>query len=371
MKLTEAIQFRQPLFESFKDLKGIIEKDIANEINEMVGAYFEGACRDFQEAMGEYSEGVDLDDAKDIVDKIREILQHPLSETDLDMLMRFSKDYGNDDRTTAIMRIAANEAKDIIEKLNEPERQDPDYDIIGQGQDYIIYQLNNYSSARKMCNAFGTSHCIGSSDSDMFDTYGRHEDRETFAIATSTKRLVIVHSGGTGFLITSHDNNNEVSNNDSRGSGMGAVLDDLIPPLDFDTVRGIFTEILDDNYIGDLQNIIDTYQYDLDEDTGRIIEKLGRMGDSDLSIRQKGNVTYLHIFTPRTDISSSTDYTAKDGKIYEIVNRSAKPQSRPAAKIARELDEDPRGLKRLIRALQMTGNEVAEEIGEVLRNDIS
>ena len=381
MKLTEAVQFRQPLFESFKDLKGVIEREVENakekdDINDIIISLdgFENTFNDIQEIEGGDEQYFYLSDTKNIVNAIRYILQHELSDTDLDDVMKSSKN-GQGSRLASIFRVVTREATNILQKLGDPARQDPDYDTVDKGKDYTVYQLNNYSSARKMCNAFGTSHCIGSSDTSMFDSYGPANDRDTFAIATSNKRLVIVHSGGNGFLITSHDNNNEVSDESNRGKGMDAIIDDLNPPLDFDTIREIFNDLIDDEYHQQIKDIIDTHESPIDEDTGIILDEFPSINDAKLSLRKQGRTTYLHIFVSYLDGRGRpdgivADYTAKDGDVYEIINGAEYRKSNPAATLASEMDADVGDLRGLVRDLEMTGNEVAEEMADAIHLDM-
>ena len=269
MKLTEAVQFRQPLFESFKDLKGIIERELdetedENEVDvmEVTVEAFEKEFNHMQDTEGGLSQSLSLFDTKGLVNAVKYVIQHDLSEISLEDVMRKTKN-SRMARTIEILDIVTSEAVKIIDKLEQPHREEPDYETVDKGNNYTVYKLNNYTSARKICNAFGTTHCIGSSDTTLFYYYGLESDRNTFAIATSNKRLVIVHSGSDGFLITPHDNHSEVTDKESRGGGVDVMFDDLMPPLDEEEVRDILLNLIDSKYHRRVNDMLEEYLADL------------------------------------------------------------------------------------------------------------
>ena len=326
MKLTEAIQFREPLFESFGDLKGIIERDIKNGLDSTTLEGFENAYLDMQEAAGEYAQSIDFQNAKEIVKALRNVLQHPLSRIDLTEVLRNTKN-SDDLRTNKILAIVTSEALNIMSELYNPAREEPDSDVVKSNPDYTIIQLNNYSAARKLCNDYNTNFCIGSSDTEAFDEYGQSDGKDTFAIITANKRVVIVHSGDNGYRITGHDNEDEVTDTSRFDTQeMEAIVADLSPPIPMDEVHDVLNEIIDAQYHGDVKEKV--YQFTRaymrpdDLDPSPIIEDYGIFGDFDteVSLRRSRVKTYLHCFMvvenfDGTFSQDTTDFVIRDGSI--------------------------------------------------------
>lgn len=229
MKLTEAIHFRQPLFESFKDLKNTLSSHM-DEISRNDREYNDLIERAQKMASVTGKREIATLDPLDIDDLIRMfeiIIKHPYIKQDVSFYVGVLNR-----RTDFVLRasfyILLDKIEDIIEVATRPEKQDPQIEKVSTGRGYTVFRLDNYAAARKACNQYNTRHCIGSSDTTEFNTYNNMFDSNTYAITIADKRLVLVHSGNSKFLITSHDNKSEFSSDQiERGAGLRGVIDDF------------------------------------------------------------------------------------------------------------------------------------------------
>ena len=222
MKLTEAVQFREPLFENFGDLENMIAKDI-DQINFTTKFGVNAAWKKLANTL-DVDPYIDFNSPKSIVKIFKITLKQPLSKRNLDDLLRETK--GIDDRINILLQMLFEEMRELNEELNSPKRQEAEYEVIATGSNYRVYRLHNYSAARKFCNAFNTNHCTGSSDTKYFgayeEVYGPH-----YAISVG-RRLIYIISGSKGFVITSHDNESETGSHiRDRGDGIYGIVEDF------------------------------------------------------------------------------------------------------------------------------------------------
>mgnify|MGYP006436201303 CR=1 FL=1 len=301
MKLTEAVQFTQPLFEGFKDLENTlvdktdyVDPDIADEFSNAWTRMF-ATLEMLTDPMAKMFGSEDnVANAKNIKKAAQLILDHDYSSIDLNDILGQTKGEGPN-RINSILEMLIDEMDSISDTASLPEKRPPQYEVVDNDSDYTVYELHNYSAARKFCNYYDTRHCIGSSDTGAFDQYGQDKERDTFAIATSNGRLVIVHSGPDGYLITSHDNKNEYSDTGQRGEGINAIFDDLIPPLDFEDIRIIFSGILQYSHYDRLEVIIDRVsekETPGERYSSKEIKYIEEVGDTEIWLMKK-NIDYF------------------------------------------------------------------------------
>lgn len=111
---------------------------------------------------------------------------------------------------------------DLIKILNDPRKQEPDAETVVQRDKYSVYKLNNYAAARGICNKMNLNWCIGSSETEWFDDYGKDVGRDTLFVLLKDRTALSIHSGESTFLITDHTNEHDF-NQFASGRGRGAA----------------------------------------------------------------------------------------------------------------------------------------------------
>ena len=230
MKLTEALSIRQPLFESqFKDFRAKIRKEIVNISDEDTGMLYETYV-EMMNALGEDHSTVnqsDFEDPEFFMQTIRFVIDHPYAKRDLNDIQNSPLVFPDETPMEAYSSGLARAMGEIEVKASRPENQEPDYEEIGGSAIYTVYHIKNYAAARAFCNKYNTSHCIGSSNPNWFPKYEDKYIGNTYAL-TAGNKLIYVHSGNNGFLITSSDNSSEIDDRfKERGEGIGKVMKEL------------------------------------------------------------------------------------------------------------------------------------------------
>ena len=212
MKLTEAIQFRQPLFESYSVLEEKIKKamDEGNFIRTSLSRLQNEIPR-LQEYVNELITDIDVKTPKGLNRLARVVFQHPVVNLDVSIVIR---EMNRDSQPMSFLTSTIDDSIEIIYKnKSNPRKQEADMNQYASGNGYDIYEVNNYSAARSICNKFNTNHCIGSSNTRMFDKYVNGVG-QTYAIIFDKQYLFFLHYQGNSFLITDHDNNNILNDGD-------------------------------------------------------------------------------------------------------------------------------------------------------------
>jgi len=212
MKLTEAIQFNQPLFESYDVLRNKIEKAMNESPPSRTSlAKMQAQISSLDKVMAEILSYIDVSTPKGLSQLARMVFQHPVINIDVSSVIR---EMNRDSQPIDFLISTINDSIQIIlDNKNNPRKQDVDMREFASGNGYDIYEINNYSAARSICNKFDTSHCIGSSNTRMFNKYADNIG-QTYAIIFDKQYLFFLHYSMSSFLITDHENYNILSDND-------------------------------------------------------------------------------------------------------------------------------------------------------------
>ena len=257
MKINEAIIL--PLFESFGDLNRIIKSthntvfgmraytpnrlsDINTDSHEVADAIdntYDELLHQVDQLSRNARNTTDLPSKRDVTTSdglsnfLRYIIKHPVSQQDPRLkdvgwwIKKLRETRYPDMNFISVLDLMLSLSKDIVKFESDPNRKKPDMDVIKKTPKFEVYRLNNYAAARKVCTTFNTNFCTGS-NAAMYDMYGKESNRDTYAISLPNKTVVMVHyRKGEGFLVTSHDNNSDFSDNNlrgNRGRGMLGVL---------------------------------------------------------------------------------------------------------------------------------------------------
>jgi len=302
----EAIQFRQPLFESqMKDFKTIVKNEIESleyrHALELFNSYI-----DFLEASNdERSEEIsvsDLFDADFFVNVVKEAVNHPLAVYDLGNIMRAPKNTPDDNSRIKSYALAVSGIFDsLADAVSDPTRQDPDYELFDRGDGYSVYHIKNYAAARSFCNSYNATHCIGSSETNWFPEYEKKYNGDTFAITTQSE-LVYVHAGENGFLITSTDNTSEVNDDGAeRGGGLNKIVDDLrAAGLSIDDVKKALKTAVGFDYEEEIDQMF-VYIEEEENSTGEVVYD---GSETRIIVRNKDGNNVIRFQRPRDGISA-------------------------------------------------------------------
>lgn len=112
----------------------------------------------------------------------------------------------------------------LIQVFNDPRKQKPDAEKFVEREKYTIYKINNYAAARGICNKLNLDWCIGGSNPEWFDDYGKSTGRDTFFAVFKNGTALAIHSGEKSFQVTDHTNSHDFSQfGDGKGRGASAV----------------------------------------------------------------------------------------------------------------------------------------------------
>lgn len=272
MKLTEAIEI--PLFENYKDLRSNLERMIENQSDLSISN-----AEDYMDRIADTLEKIEAKDsnvpdpyivkqnaylsknpqksAKILTNITRFIYQHPLmsSET-VDEVFKEMRTAAN---ISYVVRFIEFRLSKLFEEIEYRARfkEEPDMDKLLSGRQYTVYQLNNYTAARKICNTYNKNFCIGSSDPHYFDEFGPRRENDTIAIILSNNRVVMLHvADRDDWLLTSSDNNNSYNSSEHEtGTGFEAIYEDFVSAgMDSDDIQGLLTEFI--NLTLTMENIL-------------------------------------------------------------------------------------------------------------------
>ena len=238
MKLTEAIQFRQPLFESYSVLRDKIEKAMNEDPPPRTTlAKMQSEVDELDKVTRESLGNIDTSTSEGLAQLARVVFQHPVVNIDVSIVIREMRTQSSP--ADFIVDTIRDSIEIILKNKSNPRKQDADMTEFASGNGYDIHEVNNYSAARSICNIYNTNHCIGSSDTNMFNKYANRVG-QTYAIIFDKQYLFFLHYDNGSFLITDHDNNNILNDND-------------FPPMGKDSrfSRRMFYYGLDENQILD------------------------------------------------------------------------------------------------------------------------
>lgn len=363
MKLTEAIQFRQPLFESqFKDFKEIVEKQIDNLDGQRASTLRRGFM-DLQRALGDDVEelgSVDFLNANFFVSVVKKVVSHPLTGYDLNDIMGAPKALPDKSKIEAYSIALAEVMGSLASKASDPTRQMPDSEFIDSGNGYEIFHIKNYAAARAFCNRYNTNHCIGSSNPDWFPQYENEYQGSTFAITTRDK-LIYVHSGDNGFLITSSDNTSEINNAyKERGKGLKKVVLELRQSgLSTDAIREALHTAVGFDYEDKVDEMLDELRSDPTEelvyDTSRIqiVTKLIN-GKEGIGFKRKADDLQLDITDYNDEnvvatLMGNTEVTSLE-KVHEMLSAYFGINGINVDRIANEIKPEMDTMQRILMA---------------------
>ena len=273
MKLTEAIQFRQPLFESFNDLENMMANHI-DKIDREVMHEFKDMWNDMHLAMEEEAPYINMLKARDIVKATKKILKSPYANYDLTEIMRRTKNE-KETRGEYILLLLITQMESIVKELGDPRRQDPSYEVIEDGNGYQILELYNYKAAKMICDRYNLNHCIGSSDTSMFASYGENYGRRTYYIITNAKRAVAIHSGGENpYIITSHDNETEIKGGTVTRGDEEDIVRDLNSSIPINRVIDVILKVIPSHSHRSLENVLEYAIADVEANDYEVIDAL-------------------------------------------------------------------------------------------------
>ena len=304
---------------------------------------FKMSLKEMTEALGESPNYVSYKSVNDITPKditnvAKQVLKSPLGKYDLSDLLRLTKGSGND-RGNDIIDLIDENMNIITQKAKDPARQEPDYEVIENGNGYQILELHNYAAARQICNKYNLSHCIGSSNTDWFYQYGQKSLRRTYYIITSAGRAVAVHSGkgNKPYLITSHDNENEVANGeDTRGENpRKVIIQDLMSSIPANRVIDVLLGAFPNENHNEVEEI---FQEKIDEASQpRIPEEKILYQDNIHLIYVKQDMDQVGIGIEKSSGETASIYLTGDEGLLEYEDDDIGPVAYKSEKVANML----------------------------------
>ena len=269
MKLTEAIQFRQLLFEDsqFKDFKAIVKEEsseISFDLQDDLKRIFLRMQNILSDDFYEFGSPI-MTNPNFYINLTKKVTQHELRSYDLGDIMKAPREFPDVPRIDAYTMRLMEAMRMIMQKADDPARKEPEYEVVDNGNGYQILKLYNYAAARMICNKYNLTHCIGSSNTSWFKSYGEDKGRDTYYIITDAGRAVPVHSGGSNpYIITTHDNDDEVKNGvQSRGSdAKKKIIKDINSSVPLENVPNVISKAFPPSERKDIkslfQNVIDS-----------------------------------------------------------------------------------------------------------------
>lgn len=289
MRLTEAIEF--PLFESFGDLNRIIRSthnEIFNggayNVNNMtvddpviadnIEDYYNEVLDNARElsSFAKNSQAIpsqrEIRTSQGLANFLRYLMKHPVIqnnftlEKDTGWWIRMLRSQEAPDAFLDFVARMYSLSNEVLRFESDPERVKPDMDVITKKEEFEVYRINNYAAARKICTTFKTNFCIGANP-EMFNAYGEMgSGRTTYAITLPNRKVVIVHHGDrVGYIITSNDNNSDVTHKNldgGRGNGILGVFDDFNSAgLDVDDMGYALSFIMTPPEVREIVNKVD------------------------------------------------------------------------------------------------------------------
>ena len=285
MKLSEAVQLRQPLFEDsqFKDFKTIVKEEIS-DMNVNLKDSLEQMFFKMQNALGDdtYEFGSPIGKNPNFfISLTKKVTQHELRSYDLTDVMRGTKEFSHLSRIDAYAMKLTEAMIAIAKKADDPARKEAEYEIVDSGSGYQILQLYNYSAARMICNKYNLNHCIGSGNASWFKAYGEKKGRDTYYIITDAGRAVAVHSGGSNpYIITSHDNDHELKDGkETRGSNVKrTIINDVNSSVSLENVPDVISRAFPSSKREDIkslfQGVIDAMRATSDKSIAQLYNTL-------------------------------------------------------------------------------------------------